>query len=912
MLEATTTVSTSTKLVATSSPFMLMLSQKPIEERADIKGQEIAKIQTVPRTSRGVYDIEIVRIESIKGGVQAFARVWRKDGTQVGFGTDGSVDMERFRIFNPPVLVPDQQGLIVQTWVDQEGKEQSRTLREDPREALLQVIEHNLSVMKNIYGPEKIVRDKVGRTTTTFYPAAGATSPVDGNTSLNYNYGSGSETNFNTIVNRDDALYASATLTAANIAGFYGGQNNWGDIYRGFFLFDTSAIGTDTVSSATISIYGYGKNDESPTVSPDINIYSSNPASTNNVVTGDHDQVGTTTMSSSISYSSWSTSGYNNFALNSTGIANINKTGISKFGTANDNYDTANRISSGAADPSYVANTRHNIQGYFADQTGTTQDPELIVETSAPNASGTSIQDFSYTYDSNGNITQIVDNSTTNTNGTYTYTYDDLNRLTQAVLNATVKSYIYNALGNISSSTDMGSYLYAGDTSTLYANPHAPTSIGGSSYTYDNNGNLLTGGGLTNEWDYRNRLGTTTHSSLTETYGYDESNNRVYYKTSTTTTYYPNALYSYLGATSTKYISANGEPVARIVGSNSSSTLFYIHPDHLGGIHVLSNQSGVEAEAINYYPFGAIKIDDKVSANDQRKYINQYLDSTTNLNYLNARYYEGSRGQFLSQDPVFWENPKAQNLKNPQSLNSYSYAEGNPINKSDPTGRCPMCVLALGGAGAGIVGQFGFDVYNNVQAGGWGNAFSNFSSAEVYGTRALQGAIIGATGGVAGALTTSIAGQALIVGGASGIVGAGGNAYLGDPITFQSVGSDVIIGGLTFGAGAMVPRVPGRLPNFGTNAFMAGKHTQQSAMQLSAGAISNYTSQLVGGFNFSNPSATGGAVGAQNAAKALGIGNSGGGTFVGTYNFGPGVGTFNFGTGSWVSTSQSTPATIKK
>ena len=49
----------------------------------------------------------------------------------------------------------------------------------------------------------------------------------------------------------------------------------------------------------------------------------------------------------------------------------------------------------------------------------------------------------------------------------------------------------------------------------------------------------------------------------------------------------------------------------------------------------------------------------------------------------NARYYEGQRGQFLSEDPTFWGK---QSLQNPQSLNSYSYAEGNPIVKKDPTG----------------------------------------------------------------------------------------------------------------------------------------------------------------------------------------------------------------------------------
>jgi RHS repeat-associated protein len=51
-----------------------------------------------------------------------------------------------------------------------------------------------------------------------------------------------------------------------------------------------------------------------------------------------------------------------------------------------------------------------------------------------------------------------------------------------------------------------------------------------------------------------------------------------------------------------------------------------------------------------------------------------------------ARYMDGSKGQFLSEDPVFLGDPKQQALTNPQSLNSYSYANDNPVTGSDPTG----------------------------------------------------------------------------------------------------------------------------------------------------------------------------------------------------------------------------------
>ena len=103
---------------------------------------------------------------------------------------------------------------------------------------------------------------------------------------------------------------------------------------------------------------------------------------------------------------------------------------------------------------------------------------------------------------------------------------------------------------------------------------------------------------------------------------------------------------------------------------------------------------------MDYYPYGATRVSVATSTNEKRKFIGQFRDDL-GLDYLNARYYSSDRGQFISQDPVFWEigqtNDGKGALLNPQALNSYAYANGNPITGKDPSGRSvweyqPLCV----------------------------------------------------------------------------------------------------------------------------------------------------------------------------------------------------------------------------
>ena len=83
-----------------------------------------------------------------------------------------------------------------------------------------------------------------------------------------------------------------------------------------------------------------------------------------------------------ITYANWLTTVYNDFTFNATGIGNINKTGISKFGTRNANYDVANT----APALSSINDRWHYLDGYFADETGTANDPKLVVAYSASSA----------------------------------------------------------------------------------------------------------------------------------------------------------------------------------------------------------------------------------------------------------------------------------------------------------------------------------------------------------------------------------------------------------------------------------------------------------------------------------------------------------------------------------------------
>jgi RHS repeat-associated protein len=240
-----------------------------------------------------------------------------------------------------------------------------------------------------------------------------------------------------------------------------------------------------------------------------------------------------------------------------------------------------------------------------------------------------------------------------------------------------------------------------------YADPDAVTQIANglstTTFTYDNNGNVtqktVDGTSTTYIYDYANRLTALGAGGATTTYAYDWAGNRVSQIGTTTTYLYPFKWYSVASstgsgakfATTTDYM-FNGDTLLATVDQQTASGVAtgtakprYVHPDHLGSTNVVTDESDAVVQTLDYYPYGSTRISTNSGTNEQRKYIGQFADQS-GLDYLNARYYDSSRGQFTTQDPVFLGSTKGQDLANPQSLNSYSCANDNPVTEKDPNG----------------------------------------------------------------------------------------------------------------------------------------------------------------------------------------------------------------------------------
>ena len=344
-----------------------LIDGRTVKQRADIKSAEIAKLNCLGIFEDSKYGlrVEIISLEVIEGGVAVMARAW-KNGKPLGFGSGGYIETERFRIFNPPVLVDDPDGNIIKEWIDEATKEKrQRRLKEDPKKAIQDTLIHTI----NLVGKDgkKIISGSIGNTVSTFYPS------MDATVRRFSSYNPGESWNNMVRVNGGTGNAGASTADKFYYIGSSNVSSTWADVRRAEFVFDTSALGdSDDISSVVFSLYGTEKGSQ---LASSINIVASNPGNPATPANADYEAMhtlNTVYCDTAIAQGSWSTSGYNDFTFNATGIAAISKTGNTLLGTKS----TAD-INDSAV--SWADGQEGFVSGYFVDQTGTANDPKLVV-----------------------------------------------------------------------------------------------------------------------------------------------------------------------------------------------------------------------------------------------------------------------------------------------------------------------------------------------------------------------------------------------------------------------------------------------------------------------------------------------------------------------------------------------------
>jgi RHS repeat-associated protein len=128
--------------------------------------------------------------------------------------------------------------------------------------------------------------------------------------------------------------------------------------------------------------------------------------------------------------------------------------------------------------------------------------------------------------------------------------------------------------------------------------------------------------------------------------------------------------------------------------STPTATLYRI-TDQVGTLRAREDVGANWVGAASSLPYGDNKVQ-TVQPSDM-VFTGKELDSESDLDYFGARYYNSTRGRWMSPD---WSaRPEAVPyaiLTDPQTLNLYGYAQGSPLGKADKDGHCDWCYSLAG------------------------------------------------------------------------------------------------------------------------------------------------------------------------------------------------------------------------
>ncbi|MFF6881434.1 RHS repeat domain-containing protein [Streptomyces sp. NPDC012474] len=303
-----------------------------------------------------------------------------------------------------------------------------------------------------------------------------------------------------------------------------------------------------------------------------------------------------------------------------------------------------------------------------------------------------------YDYDKTGNLTT---SSTPTSTRTRTNSYDAADQLTKRVEGTATVDFTYDADGNLTKDA-AGTYAYdpLGRLKTA--------TLGADSYTFVNDAD-------------GNRTVTNKNGALSRTSRWDVINPLAQIATDTGSAGALIADYQY-----------NPEGIAE--SQNRSTGTFYMRHDRQNSVSAVYDAAGKEHHTYTYSAWGVST--GKASTTDGQTsifgYTGQYKDPVLSGRLaLRERSYDPGNRRFASPDP---EHP----ANDSPNQSPYAYANNDPLNQSDPSGRCPLCISA--GIGAVIGGAIEGGIY------GWQHRNGGFSWGD-FGKAAGKGALVGGIGG---------------------------------------------------------------------------------------------------------------------------------------------------------------------
>ena len=320
-----------------------------------------------------------------------------------------------------------------------------------------------------------------------------------------------------------------------------------------------------------------------------------------------------------------------------------------------------------------------------------------------------------YTYDEYGQLVKSVLLDRNQVSTTTEYTYDLVgNRLKQTEVmfaeeeNAQLKqaetTYAYNTLDQLVSSRE---------EEALASAPAEAASA--AAYTYDAVGNLISVvdsvEGTENTYTY-DPLGQMTSCQiqkdgtvlLEQENAYNGDGQRISRMENDSQT-----VYFYQDGTllmtedgngeldSFYYLGISGNPLALMESGSDTASYYLYQKDAQGSTRAVTGADGTCAEWYSYTDFGETTIHEELDGfKNVICYTGGVYDESTELYYLNARYYNPETGRFLSRDTYRGENAK------PNTLHLYLYCANDPVNYVDPSGHVPAVVIAAAVVGAVI------------------------------------------------------------------------------------------------------------------------------------------------------------------------------------------------------------------